>query len=137
MRGSGKRVLSSFLAVVLVGCYWQRYPELTRTHVELLLQYARRLDDVLRDRGELRSRDLTELRYPYDRARDFARIVRSRMQDRSSFRSFERFLDRYRELLEAIDRDRAESRHDEIARIVRSLDADGEAVLDALRSESS
>ncbi|MGH7859183.1 MAG: hypothetical protein ACREQY_17790, partial [Candidatus Binatia bacterium] len=75
MSGRGKRVFL-WLVAGLVGCYWYRYPDLVRTHVEVLTDYARKLDELLRSGGELRPEQLTEARYPYGRARDFARIVR-------------------------------------------------------------
>ncbi|MGH7819362.1 MAG: hypothetical protein ACREQ9_06295 [Candidatus Binatia bacterium] len=122
----------------LVGCYWHRYPDLARTHVEVLTDYSRKLDELVRSGAELRPENLTELRYPYERARDFARIVRDRFSSTESFARFEAFLDRYAELLAAAERVRSggAAADDAVAPLVRRLEADGEGVIEALAVES-
>ena len=78
--------------VGLAGCYYRKYDSLVRTHVDLMLAMAEK-------RHDLAGRDLvpnpSEFAYPLERARDFARIVRSSFAERESFRRFEAFTERY------------------------------------------
>ena len=136
MTRRGER-LSWLLLVFLAGCYWQKYPKLVRTHTEVLTAMASKTEDVLRDRGGYRPRDLSEFRYPYDRARDFARIVRDRFRGRSSFRRFEELLDRYAALLATVDRLNAGNTPNpgDLARPIREVHQAAREALTALEEE--
>lgn len=130
------------LLTLVAACYWQKYPRLVETHAELLSAMARKSEDVLRERGGYRPEDLAELRYPYDRARDFARIVRDRRGERGSFRGFEDLLGHYEALLSVVDRlnaspdPRKSPDAAALSRLVARIARDQEAVLAALRAEN-
>jgi hypothetical protein len=137
MRGRGKRV-AVFLLAIAAGCYWQKYPRLVETHVDLLAAMAVKSEDVLRERGGYRPEQLAEFRYPYDRARDFARIVRDRYEAQASFQRFEKLLDRYQTLLSVVNRlnaARDPASLAELAKLVNQIHEDRRAVLAALRAE--
>ena len=89
------------------GCYWVRYDALIRTHVNLLLAMARKLDAVTAERGAPPA-DLAEYRYPLERARDFARIVGGRFAGRESLAALNTLGDDYEAVLSAAERLRVE-----------------------------
>ncbi len=96
---SSKTLLLAIL-LVLVGCYWSRYPELMETHLVLLDQFSAKLDSVARTDGGVRMEDWAEYVYPLERAQDFARIVAERYPDRPSLREFRIVLERYGALVD-------------------------------------
>jgi hypothetical protein len=85
------------------GCYWLRYDALVRTHVDLLLAMARKLEAVTDERGAPPI-DLAEYRYPLERARDFARIAGRRFAGRASLGALRALTDDYEAVLDAADR---------------------------------
>lgn len=89
------------LPLAVGGCYWLKYGKLMRTHVDLLLSMARKMNDLLEDR---RTISMQEFSYPLERARDFVRIVSSRYAERQSLQAFKSFLDTYAELVKEADR---------------------------------
>jgi hypothetical protein len=89
------------LPLAVGGCYWLKYGKLMRTHVDLLLSMARKMNDLLEDR---RTISMQEFSYPLERARDFVRIVSSRYAERQSLQAFNSFLDTYAELVKEADR---------------------------------
>jgi hypothetical protein len=125
-------------ALPVPGCYWQRYDELVRTHVELLVAMAGKMEWVLASQDATKRMSMNEYRYPLDRARDFARIVRERYGNTESFRRFETFLDRYETLLTHADRlrvARAEPRG--FREELRQLQRAGAEVLESLNSSAA
>lgn len=94
----GPHVLAVLL--VLVGCYWSRYPQLMETHLTLLDEFAAKLDDVARGERGVRLEVLPEFVYPLERAQDFSRIAARRFPDRASLRAFRVVLQRYGALVD-------------------------------------
>ena len=90
------------VTVLAGGCYWSKYDKLARTHVDLLLAMAEKMDDVMRDTGTP-PRALAEYRYPLERARDFARIAARRFEGRPSLRAFRDLCDAYEGMLAAAE----------------------------------
>ena len=80
------------------GCYWSKYDELARTHVDLLLAMATKIDDIVRQDGAAPAA-LAEYRYPLERARDFARIAGRRFEGRASLVAFRGLCDAYERYL--------------------------------------
>jgi hypothetical protein len=99
-------LLALSLPLVLGGCYWLKYGKLMRTHIDLLLSMAKKMNDLLEDRRPITPKMIDEFSYPLERARDFARVVRSRYAGRQSLQAFDRFLDTYAELVQETDRRR-------------------------------
>jgi hypothetical protein len=94
------------LGLVLIasaGCYWSRYDQLARTHVDLLLAMAAKIDDVVRREGAAPA-TLAEYRYPLERARDFARIAGRRFEGRTSLVALRDLCDAYERLLLVVER---------------------------------
>ena len=119
------------------GCYWQKYDKLVRTHVEILDAMAGKMQDLVRRDGRLEPEQMAEFRYPLERAKDFARIVRGRYGGRESFLRFARYLERYADLLAFAEGVRADSRSAqekaaEMAPLGERLREEGSCVLDAL-----
>ena len=126
------------LALLLAaGCYWSKYDKLTRTHVELLLSMARKLDAVTREEGRPPP-SFAEYRYPLERARDFTRIVSGRFAARPSLAAFRAFTDAYEGVLTAAEGLRDADAEDRAAfeQARTRLDAQAAAVLRALDAEA-
>ena len=126
------------LALLLAaGCYWSKYDKLTRTHVELLLSMARKLDAVTRDEGGPPA-SFAEYRYPLDRARDFTRIVSGRFAGRPSLAAFRAFTDAYEGVLNAAEglRDADAGERAELERALARLQSEAATVLSALDAEA-
>jgi hypothetical protein len=87
------------LLQLLPGCYWSRYADVMRTHLEVLDQYATKLADLAEVGRSVSAQDWGEFSYPLARARDFARIARRRYAEKLSLRRFEEALDRYGDLV--------------------------------------
>jgi hypothetical protein len=99
----------SLVIVLLVllltgGCYWLKYGKLMRTHVDLLVSMSKKMSDLLEDQRTITPNMMDEFSYPWERARDFVRIVSPRYAERRSLQAFSRFLAIYAELLKEIDR---------------------------------
>jgi len=97
-------VLVLLAPLAMGGCYWLKYGKLMRTHVDLLVSMAKKMGDLLEDRRAITPNLMDEFSYPWERARDFVRIVSPRYAGRRSLQEFGRFLDIYAELLKEIDR---------------------------------
>jgi hypothetical protein len=78
----------SLAAACLSACYWQRYPRLVETHLELLLEFAAKLQALAEDGRRVPPERWGEFTYPLERARDFARIAAQRFAGRRSLASF-------------------------------------------------
>jgi hypothetical protein len=90
------------------GCYWSKYDKLARTHVQLLLAMAEKLDAVTREEGAPLS-SLAEYRYPLERARDFLRIVSPRFGGRPSLAALARVCDAYQDVLRVAESVRSDA----------------------------
>jgi len=123
LKSRGNRLVAVLL--VIVGCYWSRYPELMETHLVLLDQFAAKLEFLARTDGGVPLEQWGEFVYPLERARDFARIAAQRYPDRASLREFRVVLDRYGAL---VDDPMFLSRPGAVERIARRRVALAEAV---------
>jgi hypothetical protein len=83
--------------VLVAGCYWYRYGDVMRTHLELLDSMVRKLCSNPARAPGLRPSGptLSEYEYPLARARDFARVAEKRCPERHSLRAFRRVLSLY------------------------------------------
>ncbi len=131
------RPLLALVLLMAAGCYWSKYDKLCRTHVQLLIQMAQKLDAVTREE-DAPPASFAEYRYPLERARDFVRIVTPRFAGRRSLAALREHCDAYGVVLEASERWRAEdaaaSRAAMDAALTR-LRATGAAVIAALDAE--
>jgi hypothetical protein len=93
---------------VLGGCFWRSYPQRLRTHSDLLVAFARKGRDLVAS-GRFSAENLPELTYPLERAQAFAADTRRRTEaPPASLVAFERLIERYRALVERVDRQRHE-----------------------------
>jgi hypothetical protein len=91
------------------GCYWLRYHDLLRTHVDLMEQIAEDAGAGLAaGHGVLQPADIERLRYPLERARSFAAISARRFGGEgsapASLAEFESFIEAYAALVSDLDR---------------------------------
>ncbi len=134
--GGRRRILVVFAVCLVAGCYFGKYDKLARTHVQLLLAMAAKLDDVTREQGGPPA-SLAEYRYPLERARDFARIVGRRFEGRPSLAAFGAFCDAYDGVVKAAESLRgAPDTNGTLAQACAALDDRGVAVLRALDAEA-
>lgn len=120
----------AFVALGLSGCYWQRYPRLVETHLGLMLDFSAKLRGLAEDHEHVAAESWGEFTYPFERARDFSRIVSGRYAGRASLAAFDRAVAAYGELVadpaildaqDAVERiDRLRSRIEEAARDART-----------------
>ena len=130
-------VLAVAMLGVAAGCYWSKYDKLVRTHVQLLLSMADKLDTVTADEGASPA-SLAEYLYPLERARDFIRIVAPRFEGRSSLEALRRTCDAYAAFVAAAERWRPDADaggRDAMARAHEMLAAAGAETLRALDAE--
>jgi hypothetical protein len=135
----GVRVALALALVALAGCYWSKYDKLSRTHVQLLLSMAQKLDAVTRAEGAPPSA-LAEYRYPLERARDFIRIVAPRFEDRRSLQALRRCCDAYERALHAterLDTDDSPQAHAAVEEAQADLQREAAAALRALDAEAA
>jgi hypothetical protein len=93
---------------VAAGCYWLRYYDLMKTHVDLMARLAADASAELAAAPDaLQPADIERMRYPLQRARQFAAVVRQRYPDRVSLARFDALIDAYAELVTELDRARA------------------------------
>ncbi|MFQ5477751.1 MAG: hypothetical protein ACE5E4_03955 [Candidatus Binatia bacterium] len=94
-----------FCVAFVAGCYWLRYPDIVRTHVELLERMALDGRDMVAAgmEGRLDSRELERFRYPLERAKGFQRLVGPRFAGKESLALFSDFLGEYEALLELME----------------------------------
>jgi hypothetical protein len=105
-----RRVKVVVIAAMLgtLGCFWRDFDARLIMHAELLRDQARKGVDVA-VAGRFTAGGLTELLYPLGRARAFAAQVRRRVGDGPAppvLADFERLLEAYTRLCDAIDRAR-------------------------------
>lgn len=106
MVGAGMRRAGALRAAALAlallgaaGCYWQRYPRLVETHLDLMLEFSAKLRGFAEDGERIAAASWGEFTYPLERARDFSRIVSSRHGGRGSLAAFDRAVAAYAELV--------------------------------------
>ena len=131
-----KRLTNCLIAWVLLGvigagaagCGWWRWRELALTHVDLLDGLARdAVETLVSPEGGLAPGDIERLRYPLDRARQFAVSNRNRFGDQEWLGHFDALTAAYTQLVDWLDRARTQAVGEEERRRAREL---GEAVTD-------
>ena len=128
------RILWALLLVS--GCYWSQYPEVMEMHLELLEQYASKVEAVARSKAEVPPSDWGEFAYPLERAEDFARIAAQRYPTRASLRDFRGVLKRYSAIVDNLGALSQPGGMEELARRRKALRHAVEATRVQLRRES-
>jgi hypothetical protein len=106
LRGTSPRVKAATAIVALWatigagfgGCYWYRYGDLMRTHMDVLAGSAGKLCSLATGGGVVRGGEV-EYAYPLQRARDFARVAAKRCPDRASLARFRQVMALYGEIV--------------------------------------
>ncbi len=99
------RTITLALCLLCAGCYWLRYHDLVDTHAGLMEQLAAdSADQVAAANRPLRPDDIERMRYPLERARQFAKIARRRFAGRPSLDRFDELVVAYAQLVESLDR---------------------------------
>ena len=120
----------------LTGCYWLKYEKLMRTHIELMLAMTDKMSRLLADQDSITPTMMNEFLYPLERARDFARIVAQRYEDRPSLAAFHKLLDMYEGVVTETDRLRINAgNHAEFQSRVEALRSQAHQVETILASE--
>jgi hypothetical protein len=135
-RALGRLLLLLGLALA-AGCYWSKYDKLCRTHVQLLLEMAQKLDEVTREQ-DAPPASFAEYRYPLERARDFVRIVGPHFAGRPWLEALRAHCDAYGAVLDASEHWRAEAGAESRAAMdvaLTRLRATGATVIAALDAE--
>jgi hypothetical protein len=123
------------LVLATAGCFWRSYAPRMRTHTDLLVSMARKGVDLV-GANRLTAESMPELTYPLERAQAFARDARSRAGDAppASLAAFDALVARYRDFVDALDRDRREQRGAEAAAALAVPLAQVTAAADAVRA---
>jgi hypothetical protein len=131
------RVKAAIVLALLGGCFWRSAGREAATHVEVLTAIAHKGVDLVVE-GRLTAESMPELTYPLERAQAFA----ARWTGGAAppwLQAFADLLDRYRELVDALDRVRREAKGDAAAAALREplarVDAAAAAVRAALAVE--
>jgi hypothetical protein len=105
-RGTVKAALA---LVAFAGCFWHSYGRQTAAHADVLAAIARKGVDLVAS-GRLTAESMPELTYPLERAQAFAHDAATRAggEPPPSLAALERLIERYRALLDALDRVRRE-----------------------------
>ena len=131
------RVKAAIALALLAGCFWRSARREATTHVEVLTAIAHKGVDLV-VAGRLTAESMPELTYPLERAQAFATRW-SGGTPPAWLPPFRDLLDRYRELVDALDRVRREAKGDAAAAALReplaSVDAAAAAVRAALAAE--
>jgi hypothetical protein len=88
------------------GCIWRGYATIMAVHLDVLTQTAAKLGAVVQAGRGPTAADMAEYDYPLQRAREFLRQF-SNYAERRSYHQFGVLLDRYAEMVRAIDAARA------------------------------
>ena len=118
--------------MLLAGCFWRTYGRLAATHVDLLVAMARKGTDLVAS-GRLTAESMPELTYPLERAQAFA-AGWSGGAAPPWLRAFTDLLDRYRELVDALDRVRRDAKGDAAAAALREPLGRVDAAADTVRA---
>src|SRR5262245_1885108 len=131
------RVKAAIVLALLGGCSWHAAGREAVTHVEVLTAIAHKGVDLV-VAGRLTAESMPELTYPLERAQAFAARW-GEAEGPPSLHAFADLLDRYRELVDALDRVRREAKGEPAAAALREplarVDAAAEAVRAALAVE--
>jgi hypothetical protein len=102
MLGAQPGVVKAVLLVLALGaggagCYWVRYADLMRTHLDVLTATAGKL--CARRAAGQPAPPPAEIAYPLERARDFARVAAKRCPEKRSLAAFHEVLRAYAALV--------------------------------------
>ena len=97
-----RRSIAFLLLFLVSSCLWSRYGDILAVHVDVLLGMAEKLVSKSEAGGRATPSDVTELVYPLQRARQFARSYEEQ-SNRASYAALVVLLDRYEEMARAID----------------------------------
>ena len=120
------------LVVLLAGCFWRSYGRQAATHVDVLVAIARKGADLVAN-GRLTAESMPELTYPLERAQAFA----ARWSGGAApawMPAFVDLLDRYRALVDALDRVRREAKGEAAGAALREPLARVDAAADRVRA---
>lgn len=144
MVGSTERWVKVSIAVALLatGCFWRSYPRQAAMHAELLSAMAHKGVDLVA-LGRMTAESMPELTYPLERATVFVARARARSGTAPlpSIAALQALCERYRDLLDAIDRvrrvERGEAAREQLAPALTAVEAARGAVAGALAAERS
>ena len=127
------------VCLLLSACVWKSYGQIMRVHVDVLAGIAEKIVAKSEAGGRPTPNDLTELIYPLERGRQFAKQYDSRAE-RESYRKFTTLLDDYQQFVGGIDAARGDEARWQAARAdlpskLEHLRTDAGAVRDALAAE--
>ena len=126
------RVKAAIALAFLAGCFWRSAGREAATHVDVLTAIAHKgVDLVVAER--LTAESMPELTYPLERAQAFA----ARWGDGAAppwLHAFADLLDRYRELVDALDRVRRDAKGDAAAAALREPLGRVDAAADTVRA---
>jgi len=128
------------IALLLSGCFWRSYPRQATTHAELLAAMAHKGVDLV-VLGRLTAESMPELTYPLERAGAFvdAAAARAGAAPPTSLAALRALCDRYRALLDALDRvrraERGAAAGEQLAPALAAVDAAAAEVRRALAAE--
>jgi len=128
------------IALLLSGCFWRSYPRQATTHAELLKAMAHKGVDLV-VLGRLTAESMPELTYPLERAGAFvdAAAARAGAAPPTSLAALRALCDRYRALLDALDRvrraERGAAAGEQLAPALAAVDAAAAEVRRALAAE--
>jgi len=101
-----RRLLVFATLCALTACLWRSYATILSVHLDVLTQTADKLCDVVESGRGPNAQAMAEYVYPAQRGREFLRQFES-YHERSSYRQFGDFLDRYEALIQRVDGVRA------------------------------
>jgi len=120
------------------GCYWLRYADLARTHVELLERLALDARDAMAAGHRLSNSDIETMQYPLERADQFARIS-DRQDPPASLVAMRETIEAYRQMVELLDRLRVAEASDEdrarVDELAKKVSASARRTVAALEEE--
>ena len=129
---TGRVKAALVLLVVLAACFWRTYGRAAATHADLLVALAHKGVDLVAG-GRFTAESMPELTYPLERAQAFA----ARWSGGAApawMPAFVDLLDRYRALVDALDRVRREAKGEAAGAALREPLARVDAAADRVRA---
>jgi hypothetical protein len=126
------RVKAAITLALLGGCFWHSAGREAATHVDVMTAIAHKGVDLV-VAGRLTAESMPELTYPLERAQAFAARWRGGAAP-PWLHAFVDLLDRYRDLVDALDRVRREAKGEAAATALREPLARVDAAADAVRA---
>lgn len=136
------KAIACVAAAMMAGCAWNGSAARLRTHAEVMVAIARKAVDLV-GAGRFTAESMPELTYPLERATALARQLRARRSPDvpPSLVAFDGLVERYRMLIDAVDRTRRERRGTDAIAVLavplRQVEEAAAEVEAALRREES